>query len=298
MRLRRQLIAAIAALLVAACSSETEPEWPAPSPAIWEVRGPDGTATGWLAGTMHSFPADFDWECAAWRDAFAASDLLVLEIADYDTPGRSAEAFWRAAHSDIALAPASARIGNDEAAAARLGQLLGRQDIADAATRALDTWALAVIAGQAADRGKRFPGADSQLFDRADARRGYEVLALESATAQFALFDSLPQAEQVDLLELTLAEAGDDGRGDDNARAWLTGDTYTLERALFETILSDPQLREALLIDRNRAWAARIDALLDAGDRPFVAVGTAHLLGKDSVVALLQDAGWQVRRLP
>lgn len=292
---RRLLTAALAALLTAACSQEEASDWPAPSPAIWEVRGPSGVE-GWLAGTMHAFPAEFAWQSEAWDTAFDQSDLLVLEIADYDTRNATAAQFWRFAHADTALPPAAERLPPQFRA--RLTALLAEHEIGADGSRRLDSWALAVLAGQASAVGDRFPGADRRLFLRALERRAYPVVALESAELQFALFDDLPQEEQLDLLELTLIEA--DGvavRSDANARAWLVGDTDTLERSLFATIFADSELRDALVLSRNRNWAERIDRLLREQRRPFVAVGTAHLLGEDSVRELLGERGWVVRRL-
>jgi uncharacterized protein len=62
-------------------------------------------------------------------------------------------------------------------------------------------------------------------------------------------------------------------------------------------MLEDRELRQALLIARNRAWAERIARLIARGQQPFVAVGAAHLLGKDGIPALLANQGYMVRRI-
>ena len=46
-----------------------------------------------------------------------------------------------------------------------------------------------------------------------------------------------------------------------------------------------------MLVDRNERWIPKIEELM-AGDQPaMVIVGTGHLVGTDSVVAMLQAKG-------
>jgi uncharacterized protein YbaP (TraB family) len=53
----------------------------------------------------------------------------------------------------------------------------------------------------------------------------------------------------------------------------------------------DPALYQSLLVGRNRKWIARIERLLDDDKNYLVIVGTAHLVGRDSVIDLLKKDG-------
>jgi uncharacterized protein len=57
-----------------------------------------------------------------------------------------------------------------------------------------------------------------------------------------------------------------------------------------------PDLRDRLLIDRNKRWVPKIEALADGPDTAMVIVGAGHLVGPDSVVDLLQKDGRIVRQ--
>ena len=57
------------------------------------------------------------------------------------------------------------------------------------------------------------------------------------------------------------------------------------------------QLREALLVGRNRAWMEQLVPMLKRGDKPLVAVGSLHMVGRDGLVAQLETQGYKVTRL-
>jgi uncharacterized protein YbaP (TraB family) len=62
-------------------------------------------------------------------------------------------------------------------------------------------------------------------------------------------------------------------------------------------LLADPELREALFTGRNERWTARVQREMEAGLRPFVAVGAAHMAGPQGLPAMLEARGYKVTRL-
>ena len=75
------------------------------------------------------------------------------------------------------------------------------------------------------------------------------------------------------------------------------GDTAALEELLVEGLQETPGLYEAILTDRNRNWVPQIARLAEEPGTHLVVVGTMHLVGKDSVLALLEAQGISSRQL-
>lgn len=282
--IRKFLALALAAAL-AACGAPPE-DWPSPSPALWEVTGPDGQSA-WLFGTIHALPRGVNWRTEPLERALKGADTLVVEVADLDDKQAGARAYAAAARGS-GLPPLLDRAHPADLPALR--QALDRAGLKPEEFRVTDTWAAALVIANSTTSGDHAAGVDRALLDG-----GLPVVGLEGFVAQFALFDALPPEDQADLLGLTLAEIDRDGRA--AQLAWLTGDLDALERNELGGVIADPGLYQALIVDRNHAWVNRIVEMLERGNRPFVAVGAGHMIGTDGLPALLAARGYTVRRI-
>lgn len=65
-------------------------------------------------------------------------------------------------------------------------------------------------------------------------------------------------------------------------------------RAGAEDLARSDRDRVALLHDRNVAWLPRLESTFATPGAHFIAVGAAHLLGEDGLVALLRSRGFEV----
>ena len=281
-----RLLALAGALALAGCGGAGR-EWPAPSPALWEVTGADG-AHGWLFGTIHALPDGAEWRTPAVESAIGEADLLVVEIAGLGDREAAAEAFG-AVSTSPGLPPLLQRVAPADRPA--LAAALDRAGLDEDDLARTESWAAALLIANGARASEAENGADRALLER-----GLPVVALESFAAQFALFDRLAEDDQAALLTAAARDAGT-GKERVLAEAWLTGDLSVLEVEAESGILADPELREALQVRRNRAWAKRIGSLLAKGRRPLVAVGAAHMLGDAGLPELLAERGFTVRRV-
>ncbi|QYU69444.1 TraB/GumN family protein [Leptolyngbya sp. 15MV] len=164
-----------------------------------------------------------------------------------------------------------------------------------AGSRHCPSTAAAIVLAQLVRYGDSANGVDRALIA---AFAGRPIDELEGIERQLAMFDALPEQDQRDMLA-AVVERHPEARADPGAlaRLWLAGDVAGIEAELTRGMLADPELYEALLAGRNRAWAARIVPMLDAGPRPLIAVGAAHVVGPHGLPALLEAQGFQVRRI-
>ena len=79
--------------------------------------------------------------------------------------------------------------------------------------------------------------------------------------------------------------------------AWKSGDAAGVERIVLDDVKDDQLMYERLLVNRNRTWLPKLDALLTRNRRAFVVVGAAHLVGPDGLLAMFRAKGYKVDQL-
>ncbi len=289
----RSTIAAAVALLLAACGDGVAPpKAPAPSPLFYEIANAEGQREGWLLGTIHALPEHVAWRTPAIQTAIDEADLLVLEVAQLDDTERHAAVF-----ASLAAAPPQPKLSAKVPAElrAQLRQVLEAVDRDEDEFATADTWAAALAMAGAGAVGDRAHGVDRAIAADFAGRRIEELEGLET---QLAMFDRLPEQDQRDLLA-AVVRAYPETRADPDrlVTMWLAGDAAAIEAEMMRGILADPELYETLLAARNRDWIGQILPMLGAAPRPLIAVGAAHLIGPDGLVAMLVARGYTVQRL-
>jgi len=294
MKLKRFLASAAAALSLGSsgCATiETPPAGAVPGPALWQVA--DSDTTIYLFGTVHALPQATTWYDGRIERAFNSADELVTEI-DTANAGASAQALQTASmlpegQSLRALMSADDR-QKYEAALVGLGLPVEALDRYEPWFAAMNLSLLPVVRAGYDPQS----GVEQALGGRADTKKR---AALETVEEQIALFDTLPQEAQLELLDETV-EKIDEATSTLNAMVaeWVEGDAVELAR-LLNAELADPVLYERLLTARNANWAGWIENRLQQPGTVFVAVGAGHLAGKGSVQEQLERRGVKVTRI-
>lgn len=258
---------------------------------MWEVTGPGGGKM-WLFGTIHTLPREADWRSRVVSRALDQADVLVLEIAAIDDEAAMRGVFDKLAHSP-GLPPLAQRV--DPSLRPALAKLLSDNRADPARFADTETWAAALmLAGMANKDGDPGNGVDKAI---AEAVPGLPRAELEGTEAQLSIFDRLPEEDQRIMLAAALKEDPAEATPEQLAAAWRKGDVDAIAREMQTGFITDPTIRKALFTDRNAAWDAKLEAMLRAGKRPFVAVGAAHLAGPEGLPAILSAHGWKVQRV-
>jgi uncharacterized protein YbaP (TraB family) len=264
-------------------------------PAMWVIRDPDSTI--YLFGTVHVLKKDTVWKSPRMEAALASADELWLELDDTDdTDDMAAMAAMQALVARLGMDPDNALSGRlSGAEKARYDAALARAGVPAGALDGMKPWmaglALSVLPLMQAGYDPSY-GVDGLL--KAEARvAGRTVRAFETSERQLGLFDSLPMATQIEFLMTSVDDMDETSASLDSLVAnWASGNIKGLEEEMVSPMRKQyPGLYKVLLTDRNTAWAAILAERLKGKGVSFVAVGSAHLVGRDSLQAQLARRG-------
>ena len=79
--------------------------------------------------------------------------------------------------------------------------------------------------------------------------------------------------------------------------AWSRGDVNAIARTFNRDLAASPELKQALITQRNANWSRWIEQRMAQPGAVMIAVGAGHLAGKDSVIEMLKKHGYKVRRV-
>jgi uncharacterized protein YbaP (TraB family) len=234
-------------------------------PALWIVQDRDTTI--FLFGTFHALDSNAAWFNRSVRAAFDSSDELVLETVVPEDPA--------------------------ELHAVLTGQsLMSEPQVGQPVYADRGASSFVASAGQAMSAGRSVgmsvdQGADAVLR-RAANSSGKTVEGLESFEFQLRMFKSLPPAPPQ-----AVRHSGN-GLPDfigNMQSAWKRGDNAGFATLLGTMRMESPQTYQTLFVSRNANWAGWIANRMTQPGTVFVAVGTGHLVGPDSVQQQLAARG-------
>jgi len=265
-------------------------------PAIWLAKDFDSEL--YLYGTVHLLPDDLDWQKEDMRAAFKEAGTVFFEL----DSGTDAQAEATVLATSLGMRKDGLRLsdGLDSYQLKLLDAAAHNGELSLAALDSMKPWlASEFLTVAAASNAGLSPelSADEALKSRAK-REQKNILYLETVEEQIRASADQPESLQRALLTETLE--GFNTLGDDLtniANSWAVGGTDYLTREMVEPMKSNsPIFYEALITERNKKWAKQLTRFLEGSGTGFAAVGTAHLLGEDSLIEMLREQGYEVSR--
>jgi len=269
------------------------------APAMWRVTDADSEFI--LLGTFHILPPELQWRGAALNDAFRRADMVYFEI-EADAPG--AQATTVRIMMTQGFNPPGTLLSDmlEPGDARKLQEIAKSLKLNFAAINPMRPWqafltlSVQLIVQQGFDPGS---GVDSVLL--AEARTlGKELRFFETLGQQLELFTGLEPKVEKALLVLTINDWDQEVAAFERLfTAWRTGDADFIDEEMNTSMHQKvPVVFQRLIVERNKAWAVEIAAVMKEGSgNGFVAVGAGHLVGGNySVPALLAAEGFEVSR--
>lgn len=270
----------------------------AAQPALWKLQYQDKVS--WVFGTIHASTEAMrsDNSLGLIKSKIATARTLITEV---DLAQYSAEQ-----QQQLALRVALLHDGKN------LQQIVNNktwQDllsyqqnkgIPESAFVAFTPWfvalQLSIIEGQIAGFDFTQP-IDDVLMQHARANQ-VNVTGLETLEQQLGFFANSNQGEQ--LLADTLAQITSNQYTVKHlAEMWQSGDVEQLQKLLTLSLGDYPStdfVLETLLKERNQSWMSKLATEVKTGDA-IIAVGLMHMVGENSVLALLRQQGITVTRV-
>lgn len=261
-------------------------------PALWAVRDQDSTV--YLFGTVHILPPELEWRSAKLDAAMTEASELWLEVAYLTSPLVQIMASIPLLQYGLSSEPLSSKLTPAELAsldrAARKVGMTARQ--LDGFKPWLAASLLSAQEGYDAKAGAEFV-LESEFKKRRTPLRG-----LETINGQFRMLASMPEDDALEFLRQAIsADAGEADMLDRMVEKWAAGDVAGLETLILPDLKTESgAMYDILIVERNANWADQIETLMKGAGVSFIAVGAGHLLGPDSVQAMLEKKGLQVSR--
>ncbi len=253
---------------------------------LWLIEG-NGIQPSYVYGTMHLLPKEKFDLAPKVKDAFEASEQIVLEL-DMDEPSLQTEIMKHIPMSDGQTLDKLMSEQSYQKLDETLKQTIG------AGAQMFNTWKpigitsmlyISYLGGQ--------PASFEATFVNMAKEQNKEILGLETVEEQMQVFENIPYSEQIkDIEDLLFQTEASQAALFEMVELYLQEDVSGLYE--FTAQFLDTEAEQHFMLDeRNQNWVPLIGKLA-ADESTFFGVGAAHLGGEQGVLSLLKQAGYSV----
>ncbi len=267
------------------------------TPALWKVE--KGDTPTYILGTFHLLPANYRWYEGKIGESFSQADELVIEakMTQEDQMELQKTFMMNGFFAGEETIKDHLDMESYQKLLTHAQNLMGagEKDV-----QKMKPWLASLQMAVVAIMKQGFvpnSGVDKYMEAMAE-KSGKAMSGLENGPeAMKSLYDH-PMKVQVSMLADTLKQLDNfKSYMDKFVGAWASGNEDKLDEVLVQGMKSTPEMYQALLVDRNNKWLPKIEGFIKNGKTTFIAVGAGHLVGKDSVIALLRSKGYKVEKI-
>lgn len=264
-------------------------------PALWVVRDADSTL--YLFGTMHLLKPTTAWGSERVDRAFDSASELILEVVGPEDQAALLpliRQYGMSPDRPLSSLLTPAELAVLDVAARTLGGSAGQMDPMRPWLAGVNIESASIISAGYDPRS----GVEPILKARALAA-DMTVSGFERPEDQIRMLAGFPEEGQLSYLRSALDAFGNaQTQVDRLVEAWTAGDVGLIRALAVDPLRATPVVYEALLVRRNTNWADQIETLLEGSGTVFIAVGSMHLAGDDSVQEILRARGVAVTEAP
>lgn len=278
---------------------------------LWEVKS--DTATIYLAGSIHVANDDTYPLQQKLLDAFEASDAIAVEV---DVVAMQQDFELMTEMSNMMLYSDGTNLTNHVSAETikLFNEYVEEYGISGLTIDYIDLlylykpWVLQSLISNdlvAAAGFEAESGIDMYFLNLAKDK-GMEIIEVESAMFQYNMLDGFsPELQELLLNGVIQGEREDSIQQlKDMLDVWERGDIVGLELILADetSTLTPEELKlyeeynNKMIVERNIGMADKVEELLQEDKDVFYMVGSAHMVGEEGLVKLLQDRGYTVTK--
>ncbi len=294
--LKTGLLTAATLLACAFAPMAVQARAPAPvKPAMWVIRDADSTI--YLLGSIHVMKPDTAWLSPVIQSRFDSAEDVWFEIPDLDDragAGAIAQKFMFDPNGNMTDGLTPEEI-------AQVNAVLKPMGTNAAALKSMRKWAVGLVITLQQINALGYTteaGVDVSLMAQARAK-AKTVQGFETMDAQMKALVPDNEADELTALQASLKDIKTMPQDlGDLFAAWERGDTVALSHLMIDKMQAeDPKSYRRLIVERNAAWEPQIEQILAGKGTVFITVGAGHLVGPDSVIAMLKQHGITAERV-
>ncbi len=256
---------------------------------LWKISGNGLEQPSYLYGTIHLLcPDDFEMKEKV-KDAIGNSEQLILEL-DFDEPGMIAS-LQQHMYLPDSIKPTD-YLNEEEYS---IVETYFNDSLQMPFTMMKRIKPFFLISFTIVDFLNCTPVSPEQKLSSAAQEEEIEVLGLETIEEQAGFIDDIPLDTQAKMLLESITDYENMKKMfDEMVNAYLNENISKIDELMQEYMSEEyADIELGLLIERNQDWIEPIREFIQ--EKPsFIAVGAAHLIGEEGLIALLREQGYTV----